>query len=236
MKPSSPYLFIFFGAPGAGKGTQTLLIAERHQLVRIEMSKLLGQKFRNAKEGEYIEIEGKRYVIAEQNERQRKGFLCEAPFVSFLVQKKIQEVYQMGESIVLDGFPRSVEQIEFVFPFLLEKFGKEHIVVLYLDLEEQESIRRNTQRKMCELMRHPILFHPETEGLTICPLDGSRLIKRVDDNVEAMKVRFQEFRNQTLPLIPYLEKNGIPVHTVRAEQSVAEVFSDISKILNDFIA
>ncbi|MBI2644100.1 MAG: nucleoside monophosphate kinase [Candidatus Wildermuthbacteria bacterium] len=236
MKLSSPYLFIFFGAPGAGKGTQTLLIAEQHQLVRIEMSKLLGQKFRNAKEGEYIEIEGKRYVIAEQDERQRKGFLCEAPFVSFLVQKKIQEVYQMGESIVLDGFPRSVEQIEFVFPFLLEKFGKEHIVVLYLDLEEQESIRRNTQRKMCELMRHPILSHPETEGLTICPLDGSRLIKRVDDNVEAMKVRFQEFRNQTLPLIPYLKKNGIPVHTVRAEQSVAEVFLDISKILNDFIA
>lgn len=226
-----PCLVIFLGAPGAGKGTQSTLVSERFRLQRIETSKLLEARFKAAKEGEEVEMAGKRYSISEQQNRWATGLLCEDGFVAFILGEKLQELYKGGKSVVLDGFPRTIGQLEPLLMFMLESFGKERINVVYIDIQEEEAVFRNSNRRICDLMRHPILFSPETKNLTMCPLDGSKLVKRTLDDPDVIKVRFQEFRTLTLPVLDYFTKQGISVHTVKAEQSVVNVFANVSEII-----
>lgn len=233
---SSPYLIIFLGAPGSGKGTQTILTAEKFKLLRMEMSKFLERHLAHAKPGEKIVANGTDYFVEDQMKRRQKGFLMEAAVVSKILEQELKILIERGENIILDGFPRSIEQMEFVMGFIDKEIGKDHMLVFYLDVGEESSLQRNSHRRICELMRHPILSHPDTERLTICPLDGSRLVRRVlEDDPEIIKVRLQEFRKQTLPLLDYFEENGVAIHRINGEQSVADVFGEISKIMSRVI-
>lgn len=227
----NPYLIIILGAPGSGKGTQTILAAEKFKLLRIEMSKLLERHFANAKLGEKIVANGTDYLVEDQVKRWQEGFLVEAPVVSKILEQELKTLLERGESIILDGFPRSVEQMEFVMDFFDKEIGQDRILIFYLNVGEEASLQRNSHRRICELMRHPVLSHPDTEKLTICPLDGSRLMNRALDDPEVIKVRLQEFRKQTMPLLDYFEKEGVVIHRINGEQSVADVFGEISGIM-----
>ena len=229
--PPKERLYIFLGAPGSGKGTQTLLLADKLRLARIEMSKLLEERFLRAKPGEYVEIGGEKYYIAKQQELWKSGVLNEAPFVADTVMARLRRLKGEDQSILLDGFPRAIEQMEYLMPFALKSFGKENIIVLYLDIEEEDTVFRNTHRRICELLRHPILYVKETEQLTLCPLDGSKLVTRSLDTPEITKKRLAIFKEETLPLLEYFEEHGIPVNQVSGAGSVSEVFSRISKVV-----
>lgn len=232
MTPSkSPQVITILGAPGAGKGTQTMLAADTFRFSRIEAAKILEQRFNTAKPGETVEAHGKTYVLEEQQQRWRDGLLVEAPLVSKMYEEKVKELLENGESVIFDGFPRSVEQMDYLMPYLQDKVGNDRILVIYLEMKEEESVKRNSARRVCQLMRHPVLSLPETEKLSVCPLDGSKLIKRVLDDPEAIKIRLQEFRNQTFPLLEYFKEKEIEVHRINAEQSVAEVFSQVSEVI-----
>ncbi|MDA1337233.1 MAG: nucleoside monophosphate kinase [bacterium] len=223
-------LYIFLGAPGSGKGTQTLLLADKLRLTRIEMSKLLEERFLNAEPGEYVESEGKKYYVADQQKLWESGVLNETPFVVDTVRARLKRLKREEQSILLDGFPRAISQMEYLMPFALESFGKENIIVLYLDVDEEDTIFRNSHRRICELVRHPILYIKETEQLTLCPLDGSKLITRSFDTPELITTRLATFRKETFPLLEYFEEQGIPVHRISATGSVSEVFSRINTI------
>ena len=231
-KITNPYLIFFLGAPGSGKGTQASLMADTFHFPRIETSKLLEAAFKNAEPGEMITIDGQEYSIDEQEDRWKNGLICGDAFVVYLVRQRIEQLVEAEESIILDGFPRTIKQLELSLDFFIQKFGKEHLLVLYLDVQEEEAVKRNSFRRICELMRHPILHTKETEGLIQCPLDGSRLVKRILDDPEVIKVRFREFRNQTLPLVDYFSSKGIPIQNIEAGRSVAEVFQSLSILVN----
>ncbi len=110
--------------------------------------------------------------------------------------------------------------------------GLENIKVILLKLSAEESIYRNSHRKICELMRHPVLHNKETIKLTICPLDGSKLQKRKGlDDPETIKIRLKEYQEKTLPVINYFKKEGLKIREVNGEQSVAEVFKDILRAI-----
>lgn len=226
---------IIIGPPGAGKGTQTMLAAEFFKLSRLEMSKLLEERFQNAKPGETISVHGTSFSLEEQQKRWKGGLLVEAPLVSRIFEEKLRELLEQKESIVFDGFPRNVEQMEYIIPLLEKTIERGNILLFYLDISEEESLKRNSQRRICELMRHPVLSDPQTEHLTICPLDGSKLLRRELDDPEVIKVRLQEFRKQTLPLLAYFEEKGVAVHRINGEQSVAAVFEDITNVLTQAI-
>ena len=82
-------------------------------------------------------------------------------------------------------------------------------------------------------MRHSILFNKETENLTVCPLDGSNLVKRKNlDDVETIKKRLEVFKKDTFPVVEKAKELGVKVIEINAEQTVSQVFDDIVKNLS----
>ncbi|MDP2637071.1 MAG: nucleoside monophosphate kinase [bacterium] len=232
MKRSNPTSIIVMGSPGAGKGTQAELVSQRLNLTYLETSKLLEEKFRAPKEGEYVEAEGKKYFLTEEKKLWETGFLNSPPFVTAIVVEKIQKLFSQKKSVLFAGSPRTLEEGRVEMPLLAKLYGKENIFIIVLEVREEEVAFRNAHRRLCQLMRHPILYSKETETLQFCPLDGSPLVRREGlDDPEVMHVRLKEYRERTEPLLRYFKEEGFTVHTINGAQSVADVFGDIVKVL-----
>ncbi len=206
-------VIIIFGPPGAGKGTQAGLLAEKLGLYLFETSRFLEDAFRLVdgvspdSEKRFVEFGGEKFDMVKNKKLWESGELTSPPFVTNLVMEKIKELYDRGENLIFAGSPRTVYEVEREIPVLEKLYGKKNIKVILLEIKPEETIFRNSHRKICELMRHSILFNKETENLTTCPLDGSRLVKRKDlDDPETIKVRIKEYTERTLPMIEYFKK------------------------------
>lgn len=223
MTHSNKKVIILFGPPGAGKGTQAELLSNKLGLYYIETSKILEQKFKES---------DKNPVVLKEKKLWEEGKLCSPPFVSSLIKQRIKELAQQGEDLVLAGSPRTVYEGKQVIPLLKKLYRQENIKVCLIEISPEETIFRNTNRRICELMRHPVLYNKETEKLTICPLDGSKLIRRKGlDDPETIKVRLEEYKNRTLPIIEIFERQDIKVKKINGEQSVAAVHKAILKAI-----
>jgi len=231
-------IIILFGAPGAGKGTQAELLSDKLNLYYFETSKILEQKFHESEDfssdspERVIEVEGERYDILDEKKLWKEGKLCSPPFVTYLVKEKIKKLAGQGEGLVLAGSPRTIYEGEKIIPLLKELYGLENIKTVLIEISPEETLFRNTHRRICELMRHPILYNEETKNLKICPLDGSRLVERKGlDDPETIKIRLKEYKERTLPLVDFFEKQEIKVKKINGEQTVADVHKDILKAI-----
>ncbi len=113
-------------------------------------------------------------------------------------------------------------------PLFIELYGKENITAVYIDIRPEETVQRNTHRRICQTVRHSILWNKETENLTICPLDGSKLLRREGlDDPETIKTRLKEFKERTYPVLDVIGGKGIKVIKINGEQTVSKVFEDI---------
>jgi len=225
-------VIILLGPPGSGKGTQAVLLADKLSLYFLETSKVGERKINEAKKGEFVKVRGKKYFFAKEKELWEKGILWSPPFITYLINKKIKELHKMGENLVLAGSPRTLYEGKAVMPVLEKLYNKKNIKIILIEVSAKESIFRNSHRRICQLMRHPILYSPETKNLKICPLDGSKLIRRKGlDDPEIIKVRLKEYKERTLPLIEYFKQRGLKIKKVNGEGSVAKVFGRILKAL-----
>ncbi len=227
-------VIIVFGPPGAGKGTQSELLSEKKGLYIFETSKILEREFEKAEDlsedskERFIEFDSQKFDILNEKKLWKEGKLCSPPFVTCLVVKEIKKLFEEGRGLILSGSPRTLYESEKIMPFVEELYGKENIKAVLIDIKPEETIFRNSHRKICELMRHPVLYTKETENLTICPLDGSKLIKREGlDDPETIKVRLKEYSERTEPIFDYFEKHGLQIKKVNGEQSVADVYKDV---------
>jgi len=225
-------VIIIFGPPGAGKGTQAGLLSEKLGIYHLESSKVIEKCFSNENPDKVFEIDGKKYKLAEEIENWKTGILTSPPFVTFLMSQEIEKLAERAESFIMSGSPRTIYEVENEMPVLEKLYGKVGIKILMLEITPEATIFRNSHRKICELMRHPILFSKETEKLTVCPLDGSKLVKREGlDDPESIKVRIKEYEERTLPMVEYFNKNNFNLHRINGEQTVADVFKDVLKAI-----
>jgi len=101
-----------------------------------------------------------------------------------------------------------------------------------LNISAEQTIFRNTNRRICELMRHPMLYTEETKKLTVCPLDGSPLVRRKGlDDPETIPKRLEQFKERTMPLIELFGEMDFKVNKVNGEGTVVEVFERNLKAL-----
>ena len=222
------------GAPGAGKGTQAELLDEKLKSYYFETSKIIEANVMNAKKGDYEIVSKKKYDLIKERENWSSGILNTPELVAFWVKEKIKELAGEGRDIIFAGSPRTLYEGKEIIPFLKKLFGAKNIKIALIDISPEETIKRNSRRRICELMRHPILStEKEFLGLKSCPLDGSKLVRRAGlDDIETIKVRLKEYKERTLPLVEYFESEGLAVKKINGEQSVEKVHEDILKAIN----
>lgn len=227
-------VIFIFGPPGCGKGTQGMLLSSKFDLYYFETSKLIENKVLNAKKGEFVISNGEKYYLDKEKELWLTGKLNSPPFVVWLVKEKIEKLAASSEGIVFSGSPRTIFEAKKIVPIIKKLYGSKNIKAFLLEINPNQTVWRNTHRRICELMRHPILHTIETAELKKCPLDGSDLVKRKGlDDPEIIKVRLKEYKERTFPIIDYLKGEGIRMGKINGEQSVTDVFFDIlAKIKN----
>lgn len=230
MKHSKSSIIVL-GVPGSGKGTQAELLAEKFDFYHLETSEIIEKNLDNAKKGDFVLVNNKKYFLLDEKKMRESGELMSPPLIAVWINNKIKELAQKGKGIITSGSPRTLYEGKEVIPVLKKLYGTKNIKVILLDLSAKESIWRNSHRRSCQLMRHPVLYTKETVKLTKCPIDGSKLIIRKDDNPEIIKVRLKEYKERTFPLIEYFKGQGLQVEKINGEQSVEDVFKDILKAL-----
>lgn len=220
----SKQVIIFIAPPGAGKGTQAEKIAEKFSLAHIETSKIIEAKFKVADPND-LEI---------QKEKQKwlAGDLTTPTLFAGWFNEEVRELAGQGQSIVTSGSLRTVVEAEIVLPELEKLYGKENIKVFYITLSEEESIKRNSARRICRANRHPIPrgdYDPKFQDITSCPWDNSPIITRALDKPEVIKERYKVFWNETAPVLDYLRQCGYKVIEINGEQPIEKVTEDILK-------
>lgn len=209
---------IMLGAPGAGKGTQAKLIAEKYGVPHIST----GDIFRaNIKNGTELGKEAKEYMD--------KGLLVPDELtVRLLLDRVVQDDCKNG--YVLDGFPRTIPQAEVLDKELI-KLGDSVDFAVDVDVPDENIIRRMSGRRAClncGATYHIVNIPPKKEG--ICDVCGSELVLRDDDQPETVKNRLKVYHEQTQPLIEYYTGKGV-LRTVDGTLPMEEVFDAIVKIL-----
>ena len=211
---------IMLGAPGAGKGTQAKMIAEKCGIPHIST----GDIFRaNIKNGTELGAKAKEYMD--------KGLLVPDELVCDLVVDRIQQA-DCEKGYILDGFPRTIPQAE-ALENALNAIEQKLDYAIDIDVPDENIINRMSGRRACVGCgaTYHVLFNPtKVEGK--CDVCGESLILRDDDKPETVKKRLDVYHTQTQPLIDFYTKRNVLVE-VDGTQSMDKVFDDIMKILGE---
>jgi adenylate kinase len=188
---------IFLGAPGAGKGTQAREVSQYFSIPHISTGDMLREAVR---EGTPLGLEAKAKMEA--------GELVPDEVVCGIVAERISRP-ECARGFILDGFPRTIAQAEFVDRLLREK-GKGSPLVIDIEVDRELLLKRLTGRRTCALCGelYNVYFHPpRAEG--VCDKDQGKLLQRADDSEETIRQRLLAYEKQTSPLIDYYRRQDV---------------------------
>ena len=209
---------IMLGAPGAGKGTQAKMIAEKYSVPHIST----GDIFRaNIKEGTELGMEAKKYMDQGQ-------LVPDELTVKILLDRVAKDDCKNG--YVLDGFPRTIPQAE-VLDKALNEINDKIDYAINVDVPDENIIKRMGGRRAClscGATYHIEHIPPKKEG--ICDVCGQELVLRDDDKPETVKNRLDVYHKQTQPLIDFYNAKGI-LKSVDGTADMKDVFAAIVAIL-----
>jgi len=210
---------ILLGAPGAGKGTQAVMLAEKIKLVQVASGDLFRQALANE-----TKLGKKAKVYME------KGQLVPDEITIQMVLERLAAP-DCKDGAILDGFPRNLEQAK-ALDKALEKQSKAIDKVVYIKVSEGELLKRLSGRwicRQCQAPYHEVDSPPKVKG--VCDRCGGELYQRADDNVETIKNRLKVYFAETSPLIDYYKQAG-KLLEINGEGTTTEINGRITAALN----
>ncbi len=210
-------ILVFLGPPGAGKGTQAKLLSQRMEFLHISTGDLLREAVKNQTP---LGKKAKEYMD--------RGELVPDE----LIVQLIEEAMPKGGNVILDGFPRTVNQA-LALEEMLKGKGEKISKVLFFDVPDEVIIDRLSGRRVCSkcgAVYHVKYNPPKVEGM--CDLCGGSLVQRDDDKEEVVKKRLEVYRKQTQPLIEFYQDRGI-IYKLDAKKGVEELFEEVKGLVRD---
>jgi adenylate kinase len=207
---------ILLGAPGAGKGTQAKLIAKYYGIPHISTGDILRENVARSTE---LGRKAKRVM--------ERGDLVSDDLVNGMVAERLSQP-DCNRGFVLDGFPRTVAQAEWLDEYLAgRRAGGRPPVVISVDVSYNQLLQRLTGRRTCPVdgKIYNIYFQPPKEN-GVCDACGTQLFQRVDDTEEVISERLKSYERQTLPLVDYYQRAG-RLRRVNGELPVEQVMAAI---------
>ena len=219
-------VIMVLGPPGAGKGTQARMIAEKFGYYHF-ITSTVGK--------DYIKKHTDLQTL-RQKDRYDKGLLFDPEWLFKVMKEKTKEIFSKTVStggIVYDGSPRTLYEAKHLYNFLSELVGIENIKVIDIDVSEEELMNRLRKRLICTKSgAHVFVKSEEIKAGVKCPEDDcdGYLAERDLDKEDLFKVRISEFKKETMPGLEFLrEHHG--VINVDGEQATDMVYRDIMKRL-----
>ena len=207
---------ILLGAPGAGKGTQAKRIAAHYGIPHVSTGDILRE---NVARGTELGVKAKAVM--------ERGELVPDDLVNAMVATRVRQT-DAGRGFILDGYPRTVAQAEWLDK---ELEGKRPPVVISVEVSYNQLLQRLTGRRSCPVdgKIYNIYFQPpEKDG--VCDVCGTQLIQRVDDTEEVISERLKSYERQTLPLVDFYNRHG-RLRRVNGELPVEQVTEQIFRAI-----
>lgn len=198
---------VLFGKPGAGKGTQASRLAEALRVPSIATGDVLRTAVR---EGTPRGLEAKAFM--------ERGDLVPDDVI-LAILKEAMATREFEDGAILDGVVRTIPQAEGL-DRVLEDLGRRVDAVLAFEIEAEELIDRLSRRTVCSTCQTP---HTGREAGTACDSCGGTLVRRPDDEPEAVRTRLAVYDRQTAPVLDWYRDHGTRIATIDAVGTVDEV-------------
>jgi adenylate kinase len=194
-----PTYIVLLGPPGAGKGTQAKVLAEKFNLPHISSGDIFRE---NIKDDTELGKLAQTYMS--------KGELVPDDLTIAMIRERFSRP-DCANGTILDGFPRTPAQAD-ALEVMLAGFGGRVDLVPFITAPAEILIERLAGRWTCRAAGH--IFHEKfnpPQRIGVCDVDGSELYQRDDDKAETVLHRIKVYLNQTTPLIEYYNRHGILV-------------------------
>lgn len=203
---------IFLGAPGAGKGTLAARISAALAIPAISTGDIIREAI---KTGSDLGLEFKRYTD--------QGMLVPDQLVVALLEERLAQP-DCADGFILDGFPRTIEQAEYLDR---SSFGIDRVI--NIEVDDQLVINRLSGRRFCpncKAIYHVTDNKPQAEG--ICDHCKTPLAIRADDNIDTITHRLEVYHAQSEPLVRYYKDKLLPVDGTRElEEKVQQILEGL---------
>lgn len=200
----SKYAILFYGPPGAGKGTQAEKVAKKYNYFHFDTGKFIESLIHNP-------VLRKKAIIRKQKDLFLSGKLADPKWVGTEVKKRIKEISLNNQSLIMSGSPRTEEEAFYlkgggVIDTLIKYYGKDNILIFFLNIPVTESIKRNSKRGR--------------PGL---------------DEPNIIKIRCREYAKRTLPIIKEIKKRNIKVIRLDGSFTKSIITKNIFVIIKEFL-
>lgn len=209
---------ILLGPPGAGKGTQAKLLAEKFNIQQISTGDILRQAVKNKTK---MGLKAKSYMD--------QGKLVPDNVVIGIIKDRLDNA-DCSKGFILDGFPRTIQQAESLSQALKQmEIDIDYLIDIEIDFNYL--IQRLTGRWTCRECGegyHKMSNPPKKKG--VCDKCDGELYQRDDDKEDTIQKRFEVYRKETEPLKDYYQKNG-KLNAIKGDGGIQEIFSRITNLI-----
>ena len=207
---------IFLGAPGAGKGTQADIIAEKYGIPTVSTGVIIREALAN---GTDMGVKAKKFIEAGQ-------LVPDDVVIGIIKERLAKSDCQNG--FILDGFPRTVPQAQ-----ALDEMGITLDAVVSIEVADETIVQRMSGRRVCAKCgaSYHTVYNPSADGKT-CDKCNTELTVRKDDAPEVVKSRLEVYHTQTEPLKDYYGKCG-KLRLVEGQERVEDTTALVVAALNN---
>jgi adenylate kinase len=191
---------VLLGPPGAGKGTQGEHLAAALGIPKVATGDVLRAAVRD---GTTLGREAQAYM-------DRGDLVPDAVILGIMKDALTQPSTARGA--ILDGVVRTVPQAEGL-QAVLDHLGRVTTIVLVFVIEDDVLVRRISERTVCDSCQTPYTGHHTGDP---CPKCGGRLVRRTDDEPQAVRQRLVVYHAQTAPVITWYKTHGVRVVSIDA--------------------
>jgi len=207
-----PFHLIILGIQGSGKGTQSELLSKYFKMPYVGAGDLIRKRIK-----ENTPLSAKIKLLYNS------GMFVPDEAIKTIIEDELAKI-PSGQSIILEGYPRSLKQLKDLEDILAKRRLQKKIAIV-LGIKEKTVYKRLGGRRVCSDCGK-IYLPRESLELQNCKECGGRLVQRADDSEMAIKERIKMYKKATNPLLSYLKDKGELIH-INGEQPIEKVFAEI---------
>ncbi len=208
-------IVVLLGPPGAGKGTQGEILAERLGIPKIATGDVLRAALRD----------GTEQGLAAKAYMDRGDLVPDSVILG--IMKDVLGSPAAAKGAMLDGVVRTVPQADGL-TMMLAELGRKVDMFLLFDVDDDELVKRLGGRTVCEKCQTPYRgLEPGTE----CAKCGGNVVRRKDDEPESIRNRLEVYRAQTEPVIEWVKDRKLAIEKIDASGSLEEITARAMKAL-----